>query len=268
MEKYLAVNLKKIDRIIGEYLARNRTPVRAKLQKYFAGGGRLRPRIVLAAGQLVGAKQNDLNKLAASLEMLHTATLIHDDLIDGARKRRGRKTLHTTSAANVAVLGGDYLLAGSLSLAASLGKAQIVAIVADALARLCEGEIAETFGRADYYRNIADKTGVLFEAACTLACAAAGAGRQETRALKNFGLKFGTAYQMADDAADLREDLRQGVITLAVRKYLAGNKTGAVAETLQAARQLAASAAEELKSFSASPAREHLRSLAGGIGLL
>ncbi len=266
MEKYLTANLKKVARIIHDHLARNRTPVRAKLEQYFAGGGKLRPRIVLAAGKLVGAKPGELNQLAASLEMLHTATLIHDDLIDGTIKRRGLKTLHTTAAANVAVLGGDYLLAGSLSLAAGLGKAEVVGIVADALARLCAGEIAETFGRAGYYRNIADKTGVLFDAACTLACAAAGAGRRETRALKNFGLEIGTAYQIADDAADLQEDLRQGVKTLAVKKYLAGNQRGAVAETLRAAKRLADRGAGELAIFPPSPAREYLLALAGKIG--
>ncbi len=261
MEKYLATNLKKVDRTIAGYLARNRTPVRAKLEQYFAGGGKLRPRIVLAAGRLVGARPGDLNQLAASLEMLHTATLIHDDLIDKTERRRGQRTLHLTSAANVAVLGGDYLLAGSPSLAASLGKAEVVGIIADALARLCEGEIAETYGRADYYKNIADKTGVLFEAACALACAAAGAGQRETKALKSFGLKIGTAYQIADDAADIREDLRQGLKTPAVQKYLAGNKRGAAAETLAEAQRLAERGLRELRIFPASPAKAYLRSI-------
>jgi len=262
MEKHLNVNLQKIDRIIGGYLARNRTPVRPKLEKYFAGGGRIRPRIMLAVGKLIGAKQADINQLAASLEMLHTATLIHDDIVDRTERRRGQKTLHLTSPANVAVLGGDYLLAGALSLAAGLGEAEVVALIADALARLCKGEIAETYGRANYYQNIADKTGVLFEAACTLACAAASAGRRETKALRTFGLKLGTAYQIADDAADLQEDLRQGVKTLAVKKYLAGNQAGAAAGTLRAANKLAGQAAKELALFPASPARDYLRSLA------
>ena len=268
-ESYLSSNLDKIEKILAERLDRNRTPIGNKLKRYFAGGGRIRPRIMLAAGRLVGAKQAELNKLAASLEMLHTATLIHDDLIDGTVKRRGRRTLHRTAAPNVAVLGGDLLLAGSLSLAAGLGKAEIISIIADALARLCAGEIAETFGSPDYYRNIADKTGVLFEAACTLAGAAAGASVKQTRALKNFGLRLGIAYQMIDDVHDFREDLRGGIMTLPVMRYRAGGKAGrdaALAASVREAKALAGKAAGELDIFSATPARAFLQSLARGLG--
>lgn len=272
MEQYTASNLRKIKTIIEANVARGRTPIKNKLRQYFAGGGKLRPRIMLAAGRLVGARQRDINQLAASLEMLHTATLIHDDLIDGTTRRRGRKCLHLSTGANAAVLGGDFLLAQALSLAAGLKKAEIVGIIADALARLCEGEIAETFGRAKkkevlsaYYRNIAAKTGVLFESACTLACAAAGAGKRETRALKSFGLKVGTAYQMFDDVVDFKEDFQGGIMTLPVIKHLAGS-SNASAEAVREARALAESAARELRIFPLSPARNYLQSLARQIG--
>ena len=168
MDKYISSNLSKIAAIIETSIARGQTPLKHKLRQYFTGGGRIRPRLMLAAGKLVRAKQRELNQLAASLEMLHTATLIHDDLIDSADKRRGKKSLHLVAATNVAVLGGDWLLAQALSLAAGLNKAEIVGIIAYALARLCEGEISETFAGkkpkdvlSAYYKNIAAKTGVL-----------------------------------------------------------------------------------------------------------
>ena len=272
MDKYISSNLSKIAAIIEASLARDQTRIRNKLRQYFAGGGKIRPRLMLAAGKLVGAKQRELNQLAASLEMLHTATLIHDDLVDQAAKRRGKKSLHLTTAANVAVLGGDFLLAQALSLAAGLNKAEIVGIIADALARLCEGEISETFAGqkqkdvlSTYYKNIAAKTGVLFESACALACAAAGAGQRETRALKSFGLKLGTAYQMFDDVVDFKEDFRGGIMTLPVIKHLAGS-SDASDEAVREARALAASAARELDIFPASPARAYLQSLARQLG--
>ena len=272
MKKYLAANLRRIEAIIAASVARDRTPLKNKLRQYFAGGGKIRPRIMLAVGKMAGAKQRDINQLAASLEMLHTATLIHDDLVDNAAKRRGKKSLHLVTAANVAVLGGDFLLAQALLLAAGLNKAEIVGIIADALARLCEGEISETFAGQKqkdalpaYYKNIAAKTGVLFESACALACAAGGTGKKQTRALKSFGLKLGTAYQMFDDVADFKEDFRGRIMTLPVIKRLAGS-SNALAEPVREARVLAASAARELDIFPASPARAYLQSLARQIG--
>jgi len=243
-------------------------PLGSMLRHSLGGGKRLRPALVILVGQMfasstpplippIGGKASTapFHSLAAAVEMLHTATLIHDDLVDGAPLRRGRKTLHTIWPAGVTVLAGDYLLAQAVSLIAELEYPRILKIFAETLCTMCAGEIRQMSvtkgkqshsraaveqpaldstgrcGREDYYRSIKAKTASLCAAATEVAGLLAGAGEPQIAALHRFGQELGMAFQIADDVLDFTgdeaqlgkpagSDLRQGLITLPTLCYL------------------------------------------------
>jgi len=164
--------------------------------------------------------------------MLHTATLIHDDLVDGSSLRRGRATLHTTWPAGATVLAGDYLMAQASWLVADLGNPRLLKIFAETLCAMCSGEIEQlrfTDGkrrtREAYYRHIESKTASLCAAAMEMAGVLAGAEESHVGALRRFGRELGLAFQIADDVLDFvgdekrlgkpaGSDLRRGLVTL------------------------------------------------------
>jgi len=221
-------------------LAGVREPLRSALCRSLGAGKQLRPALVILVGQLLGAAPTPLTALAAAVDMLHTATLIHDDLVDGAALRRGRETIHTRWSVGAAVLAGDYMLAEATSLIAQLAHPSVFAVFSDLLCRMCSGEITNLFLSAgeryspeSYYRGIEAKTALLFAAAAEMAALLAGADAPQATALRCFGREFGMAYQIVDDVLDLigdearlgkpvGSDLRRGVITLPVLVYLEG----------------------------------------------
>lgn len=177
------------------------------------GGKRLRPALVLLSGKLCGGTTDDHLKLAASVEMVHTATLVHDDVLDEAAIRRHLDTVNARWDNETSILLGDYLFARALSLAASLENPFAVRSLIDASRRVCEGELRQVGARGDYeltesdYLDIIDdKTAALCACCCELGSHYAGASSEETAALTAFGRKLGIAFQIVDDVLDVLGD--------------------------------------------------------------
>jgi geranylgeranyl pyrophosphate synthase len=212
-----------------------------------SGGKRLRPALALLAGTFHPADLEKLVALAASVEMLHTATLVHDDLIDGALLRRGNNTLNAQWSAGATVLTGDFLFARSAALAAETDSVRVMAIFADTLMTICTGELRQIFERRElprldsdedwetalecYDRRIHAKTASLFAAATEAAAVLGDAPPAHVTALRDYGHLLGTGFQIMDDVLDFRgdqdvlgkpvgSDLREGIVTLPVLYYV------------------------------------------------
>ncbi len=204
-----------------------------------AGGKRLRPMILLLAGRAFNADLERLVTAAAGVELLHIASLIHDDSIDRAAIRRGKPTLNSMLSSGAVILVGDYLFAQSAMLAAATNINRVVSIFASTLGDICDGQLREMFdahrldqAAEDYHRRIYGKTASLFAGSAEMGAVIGGAPESETQALREFGKNFGMAFQIIDDVLDLREmddelgkpsgnDLRQGTVTLPIMHYAA-----------------------------------------------
>lgn len=198
-------------------------------------GKRVRPALAIAGGRLFQGSPANLCALAAAVEYLHTATLIHDDVVDQADSRRGAPALYTVVGNSVAVLVGDYLFAQAAATASETNNLWIMRLFAEAVMTLCAGQIEESSRKGDarwlerdtYYRTIEAKTAALFVLACRGGAIIGGAPIEAAQALARYGRCFGLAFQIVDDILDLvgdeavmgkpvGSDLRQGVITLPV----------------------------------------------------
>jgi geranylgeranyl pyrophosphate synthase len=197
-----------------------------------AGGKRMRPLLLLLAARGFTYDRDRAVTAAAGVELLHTASLVHDDSIDRAALRRGQPTLNTQLSSGAVILIGDFLFAQSAVLAAATRDPRVVAIFANSLAEICDGQIRETLDahrltqdRADYERRIYGKTAALFAGAAEMGAVIGGANEPEIDNLRSFGKDLGMAFQVLDDILDLREgtqalgkpagnDIRQGVVTL------------------------------------------------------
>jgi len=231
-------DLERIARLLQERVAAVKEPLGSRLRSALDGGKLLRSALLVLGGRALGAPIEPFYTLAAAVEVLHAATLIHDDLVDGATTRRGRGTIHTTWPVGATVLAGDYLLARSAALVAELERPCLLGIFADMLCTVCAGEIHQMFAtpeerrnRDTYYRHIEAKTASLCAAGMEMAGILAGAGERQITAMRRFGLEFGLAFQIADDVLDLTmdeaqlgkpagSDLRQGLVTLPTLIYL------------------------------------------------
>jgi geranylgeranyl pyrophosphate synthase len=205
-----------------------------------AGGKRLRPLLLLLSARAFDRNMDRAVVAAAGVELLHTASLVHDDHIDKSSLRRGQPTLNTQVSSGAVILIGDYLFAQSAILAADSNNPRVVKIFATSLAEICDGQIRETLDahrldqtRDDYNRRIYGKTAALFAGATEMGAVIADAPEPQVQAMRSFGTNLGMAFQVMDDILDLREgtqvlgkpagnDLRQGVITLPVMLYLEG----------------------------------------------
>jgi len=174
------------------------------------GGKHLRPTLVALAGSAVGKTGDAHVTVAAIIEMVHLATLVHDDVMDEAQIRRGQLTIAANWGNEIAVLFGDCLFAHALSLASSFPTTDVCRAVAMATNTVCTGEILQTqhrrnfkLSRADYFRTIEMKTAELFTLSCDLAAFLSNATPEQRAALRKFGAAFGTAYQVYDDCVDL-----------------------------------------------------------------
>lgn len=176
-------------------------------------GKRLRPALALLAGGATGRIVSDHVDLAVILELIHIASLVHDDIMDGADRRRDRLTLNAKWGNSMTVLIGDVLFSHALKLSTQFSNNEISRRIADAAADVCTGEILQTQRRfdlnitlAEYYRMVQMKTGSLFAAACELGAFLSGASPRVIGALKSYGNKIGIAYQVLDDCIDLVGD--------------------------------------------------------------
>jgi octaprenyl-diphosphate synthase len=195
-------------------------------------GKQLRPALVALSGSAAGEIGDAHVQVAVIIEMVHLATLVHDDVMDGAELRRGRPTLAANWGNEVSVLLGDCLFAQALRLAASFPTPEICRAVAAATNTVCAGEILQTqrfrklhLSRDDYFKVVSMKTGELFALSCDLGAYLSGTQPACREALRQFGLAIGTAYQIYDDCVDLfgsesvagkslGTDLAQGKMTL------------------------------------------------------
>ena len=173
-------------------------------------GKHLRPALVALSANAVGQPNKDHVTIAVIIEMVHLATLVHDDVMDEAEIRRGRLTLASNWGNDIAVLFGDCLFAHALRLAASFPTPEICRAVASATNTVCSGEILQTrnrsnfhLTRAEYFRVMEMKTAELFALSCDLAALLAGTSPAHRTAMRQFGMAFGTAYQIFDDCLDL-----------------------------------------------------------------
>jgi len=173
-------------------------------------GKHLRPVLVALAGNSLGKLNDSHITVATIIEMVHLATLVHDDVMDEAEIRRGRLTLAANWGNEIAVLFGDCLFARALTLAASFPTPEICRAVATATNTVCSGEILQTqhrgdfsFTREKYFQALEMKTAELFALSCELSALLSGANPELRRQFREFGLAFGTAYQVFDDCVDL-----------------------------------------------------------------
>ncbi|MFN0068483.1 MAG: polyprenyl synthetase family protein [Limisphaerales bacterium] len=210
-----------------------------------AGGKHLRPLLVASAGRATGRTGPAHVEAAVIVELVHLATLVHDDIIDDAQVRRRQPTVAATHGSQVAVLAGDCLFAHALELAAGFPTPEVCRLVAAATKRVCTGEILQTLRRdgfgteiGSYFRVIEMKTGELFAVACELGVLLAGGDAAVRAAARRFGLDFGTAFQIYDDCLDLfgseatagktlGTDLMKGKVTLPL---LLAHRDGSVAD--------------------------------------
>ncbi len=197
-------------------------------------GKRVRPALAILSAKYCGDLTENTVSLGAALEMLHVATLIHDDIIDNSAVRRKQKTLNFKWGNEISVLMGDYVFASSFYLMAKDLPKEVVSSLADTTNVICHGEISETFNRFNvdlteeqYLEVIKEKTAVLFAASCQTGAMLAGGDAETVESLYRFGLGIGMAFQVIDDTLDfvgkqtkvgkpVMSDLREGKLTLPV----------------------------------------------------
>lgn len=191
-------------------------------------GKRLRPLLVILSAESVGGTRDQVMKLALAFELMHTATLVHDDIIDRDEMRRDKPTVHTKWSVNDAILTGDALIALAIEQASSYGEA-ILKTVAHGALELCEGEQMDIElslknpTEESYFKRIREKSASLFKASTYCGALAGGGSSSEIDSLSAFGENFGIAYQLRDDLLDLThkgtnvlKDLESGSVTLPV----------------------------------------------------
>ncbi|WP_206419782.1 polyprenyl synthetase family protein [Minwuia thermotolerans] len=199
-----------------------------------AGGKRLRPMLTLAAAQLCGYREERHVALAACVEFIHTATLLHDDVVDESDLRRGNATANAVFGNQASVLVGDFLFSRAFELMVADGSLEVLGILSRASAVIAEGEVMQLITTNDtettedaYLDVISSKTAALFAAAARVGGVVADAGRPEVEALDSYGRNLGVAFQLVDDALDysahkatlgksIGDDFKEGKITLPV----------------------------------------------------
>ena len=209
------------------------------LESVFAGPGkRMRPALVLLIGRMGAPDEDALDHMAAGVELLHTASLVHDDVVDESSTRRGAPTLFTRVGNALAVLVGDYLFSQAAQACVATRNLEVVGLFAETLGAMAQGQVNDanaqvsssswrSVSRERYYRTIWGKTGSLFVLACQGTGLLASLRPDQVAALRTYGEKLGLAFQVADDVLDFTAseaelgkpvggDLRQGTVTLPV----------------------------------------------------
>jgi octaprenyl-diphosphate synthase len=197
-----------------------------------SGGKRIRPILVILSSRLCGCRSDEHLPYAAIVEFIHTATLLHDDVVDNAETRRGAATANILWGNEPSVLVGDFLFSKSFDLMAAHHNEEILKVMSKATTDLAEGEIMELLKTSDahtleeeYYEVIASKTAVLLSAACEIGALLGGVDHEKRIALRDFGFHIGMAFQLTDDVLDYASsdstlgkdagrDLKEGKVTL------------------------------------------------------
>jgi geranylgeranyl pyrophosphate synthase len=230
--------LQQVEALLYAQVDSRRSGLPSALSQLLASGGkRIRPRIALLTASLLGAQDDQSVLLAAAIEMLHTATLIHDDLVDGALLRRGIATLNARYSSALTVLAGDFAFARAAKLASETASTPVMRLFTETLSIMTDGELTQASrdrgiaSRLEYYAWIHAKTASLFELATGAAALLSPVEDRLVAAAREFGHELGMAFQIVDDVLDFTgdphtlgkptgSDLRQGVITLPALYFL------------------------------------------------
>ena len=204
----------------------------------FSGGKRLRPILTVLSARLCGYSDHFAKKISTVFEYLHAATLLHDDLVDGATVRRGSPVAHSIWGNSTAVLVGDFLLARALSIASETGRPKVIKIISQITENMSQGEIHQLMRKGDidlseseYMEIITRKTAVLIQGSCRVGAILAKASEKDEKAISDYGFNLGLAFQMADDLLDytanpvslgkeIGADLKEGKLTLPIIRAL------------------------------------------------
>ena len=211
---YAAPGMAEVDRLIRRRLGSDVMLVNQVAEHIVSGGGkRLRPMLVLLAAEAAGYRGVQHHQAAAVIEFIHTATLLHDDVVDESDLRRGRKTANAVFGNAASVLVGDYLYSRAFQLMVELERMRIMQVMADTTNQIAEGEVLQLMhignpdtDEAAYLRVIERKTAVLFAAACRVGAILADAPKAVEDALADYGMALGMAFQIADDVLDYVSD--------------------------------------------------------------
>ena len=236
----IGADMDAVDRVLRESLASDVVLIRRVSEYIIAGGGkRLRPAVLLLAANACGYRGTAHHTLAAVLEMIHTATLLHDDVVDESQMRRGHATANAAFGNAASVLVGDFLYSRAFQLMVGVDRMRVLAIMADATNVIAEGEVMQLMHAGDaaltedaYFEVIRRKTAKLFEAAGRLGAVLGGASASLEESLAAYGMHLGTAFQIMDDVLDysgaaaaignnLGDDLAEGKMTLPLIRALA-----------------------------------------------
>ena len=213
----IARDLDEVDAVIRSRLASDVVLIRTIGQYIVASGGkRLRPALVLLCACAFGKSPAARHELAAVIEFIHTATLLHDDVVDESSLRRGRKTANAEYGNAASVLVGDFLYSRAFQMIVEAGSLRVMKVLADATNVIAEGEVLQLLNVHDadtdeesYLRVIRYKTAKLFEAATQVGAIIGGASPQAEAALAEYGMHLGTAFQLIDDVLDYSGDLQE-----------------------------------------------------------
>lgn len=235
LASYVSEDMASVNQLIIQRME-SRVPLVPQLAGHIiaAGGKRLRPILTLASAKLCGYQGDRHKKLAASVEFIHTATLLHDDVVDASDLRRGGPSANALFGNEASVLVGDFLFSRSFQLMVEDGSIDVLRILSNAAAIIAEGEVLQlattndsTTSEQAYLEVVRAKTAELFAAACRIGAVVAARPSQEEEALRTFGLNLGIAFQIVDDVLDysaeqkrlgktVGDDFREGKVTLPV----------------------------------------------------
>ncbi|UUV06319.1 polyprenyl synthetase family protein [Ruegeria sp. YS9] len=241
LAEILAGEMEAVNGLIRTRMASDHAPRIPEVTQHLveAGGKRLRPMLTLAAARLFGYSGDHHVRLAATVEFIHTATLLHDDVVDESAQRRGRPTANLLWDNKSSVLVGDYLFSRSFQLMVETGSLRVLDILANASATIAEGEVLQMTAATDlrtdesvYLQVVRGKTAALFSAATEVGGVIAGASEEQVKALFAYGDSLGIAFQIADDLLDYQgdskatgknvgDDFRERKLTLPVIKAVA-----------------------------------------------
>jgi octaprenyl-diphosphate synthase len=240
LKPVIGPGMAEVDASLKQALA-SEIPLVRQVAEYIIGGGgkRLRPALLLLAAGACGYAGRDQYTLAAAVEMIHTATLLHDDVVDESAQRRGRATANAAFGNAAAVLVGDFLYSRAFQLMVAVNRMAVLRIVADATNLIAEGEVLQLMNTGNasldetaYFKVIYRKTAKLFEAAARLGAALGDGDDARLDAFARYGLHVGTAFQIMDDVLDysgdaatigksVGDDLAEGKMTLPLIRALA-----------------------------------------------
>ncbi len=226
------LDMVEVDRLILQNMQSD-VPVIPKLAQYLisAGGKRIRPLLTLASTALFNGDMSKSHNLAAAVEFIHTATLLHDDVVDESLERRGKKVANLIFGNQASVLVGDFLFSKSFQMMVESGSLEILSILSNASAIIAQGEVLQLCVTNDieikmpvYLEVIESKTAALFAASCEVGAVLSNQDKATIKAMRDYGTKLGSAFQIIDDALDysadqktlgkeLGDDFREGKIT-------------------------------------------------------